>query len=97
MVLALLLFGMLEAFIALENFERGLEEGHIRFLIDGIKLKGAWNLILMKNKNSSEFKDLWLLIKESDEFAFEKFDIRQLGNESVATGRTVSDLQQESY
>lgn len=83
-------------FIPLENFDKGLKKGHLRFALDGVKLKGAWNLIRMKNQK----KENWLLIKEDDEFAnWAKKNKKMFSQEewdaSVATGRGLKDLESE--
>lgn len=78
-------------FIPIEDFDEGLKKGHLKFLIDGAKLKGAWSLIRMKG---SEKKEQWLLVKEKDEYA-------NLGNpvkdwqESIATGRSLQELEHD--
>ncbi len=46
---------------------RGLEEGSLKFTLEGERLKGDWALVRMKR--SGEQGDPWLLIKEKDAFA----------------------------
>ena len=46
----------------LEDFEKGLKKGHIKFVLMGEKVKGAWSLLKIKDNN-------WLIIKIDDEFA----------------------------
>jgi bifunctional non-homologous end joining protein LigD len=53
----------------LGDVERGLKEGHLKFELDGKKLKGAWALVRMHDKNGHAAKPNWLLIKEKDAFA----------------------------
>ncbi len=77
-------------FISLEDFEKGLKNGHLRFATDGVRMKGAWNLVLM---NSKQKKQNWLLIKEDDEFA-NACDMAALET-SVATGRTLKNLEND--
>lgn len=43
---------------------KGLEEGHLKFRLHGVKLHGAWALLRMKHRD--EAKPAWLLIKEKD-------------------------------
>jgi bifunctional non-homologous end joining protein LigD len=45
--------------------EKGLREGHLNFVLQGEKLKGAFSLIQLRGKRSNQ----WLLIKKRDEFA----------------------------
>jgi bifunctional non-homologous end joining protein LigD len=39
--------------------EAGYRKGHLKFRLEGVKLRGGWNLVRMDEKN-------WLLIKEKD-------------------------------
>ena len=55
--------------------EAGYRKGHLKFRLDGVKLRGGWNLVRMDEKN-------WLLIKEKDEEA-RAGDITQERPESV--------------
>lgn len=48
-------------YLPLEDFEKGLEKGHIKFVLNGEKYKGAWSLIKTDDKN-------WLIVKSDDEF-----------------------------
>lgn len=47
------------------DFESGLEKGHIKFVLNGKKLKGGWSLVRTSDKN-------WIIVKSKDEFASEK-------------------------
>lgn len=78
-------------FEPLEDFDKGFKKGHLRFRIHGIKMKGIWNLIRLKNETE---KENWLLVKEKDEFANPPFlsDISDWP-ESVATGRSLEELE----
>lgn len=80
-------------FEPLDDFDKGFKKGHLRFRLDGVKLKGTWSLIRFKGE---EKKEQWLLVKEDDEFAFDNDDPIELGEESVATGRTLTDLKNEA-
>jgi bifunctional non-homologous end joining protein LigD len=46
---------------------RGLRDGHLKFALDGIKLRGRWALVRMKDRG--ERQPAWLLIKERDDAA----------------------------
>ena len=48
-------------YMPLEDFSIGLKKGHIKFLLSGKKLKGAWSLIKTNDKN-------WLIVKIDDQF-----------------------------
>lgn len=62
-----------------ENAEKNLlaqlEKGHIKFVISGNYLKGAFSLI-RTNREGKE--DEWLLIKKKDDYALNSFDIESL-------------------
>ncbi len=79
-------------FHPLGDFDKGFKKGHLRFELDGVKLKGAWSLIRIK---SDDKKAQWLLIKEKDEFARDDTDSEILEAASVASGRTLDDLRNE--
>ncbi|MFD2247846.1 DNA ligase D [Pontibacter ruber] len=51
-----------------EYLLRGLEEGNIKFVLDGKKLKGEFSLIKMKGRQEGA----WLLVKKSDEMAMKE-------------------------
>ncbi len=46
----------------------GLERGDLKFVLNGEKVKGAFGLVKIKNKDSSK-DNAWLLIKKKDEYA----------------------------
>jgi bifunctional non-homologous end joining protein LigD len=46
----------------------GLDSGHLKFRLKGLKLKGAWALVRLRRK-VGEKKESWLLVKEQDDFA----------------------------
>jgi bifunctional non-homologous end joining protein LigD len=45
--------------------QRGLREGHLKFDLDGVKLRGRWALVRMKPQ-AVERQPVWLLMKERD-------------------------------
>ncbi len=47
---------------------KGYQAGHLKFTLEGVKLRGRWALIRMKGKESDR-QPPWLLIKENDEYA----------------------------
>ena len=49
----------------LESFNKGLKKGHLKFVLNGKKHKGAWSLVKTDEKN-------WLAIKQNDKFAVTK-------------------------
>jgi len=50
-----------------EDPVKGMEKGHLKFLLRGKKLQGVWALVQMHFKD--EKKEQWLLIKDRDEYA----------------------------
>ena len=69
------------------NLLKGLQKGHLRFIIKGTKLKGEFSLVKLKGKQDNA----WLLIKHADEFS-NKNDILT-ENKSVITGITLENLE----
>lgn len=49
-------------YVQVFDFEKGLKKGHLKFFLNGGKLKGEWSLVKIDEKN-------WLAIKSNDEFA----------------------------
>lgn len=49
-------------YFPLENIKRGLENGHLKVVLNGEKLKGAWSLVNIKDNN-------WIIVKSKDEYA----------------------------
>ena len=52
-------------YIPLDDFDKGLKKGHLRFVLNGEKFQGAWDLVKTDEKN-------WLIIKSNDKFATDK-------------------------
>src|SRR5688572_3982590 len=69
----------------------GMKKGHIRFELDGHKLRGAWHLVRLKPR-SGEKRDNWLLIKSDDAFAWPDEDILEEEPRSVKSDRTIEDV-----
>jgi bifunctional non-homologous end joining protein LigD len=72
--------------------EEAYAKGRLKFELDGVKLKGGWNLV---RSHSGKYGDKgWLLIKEADEFARlgPDADIAQDRPDSVLTGRSLEQI-----
>ncbi|EJW10480.1 ATP-dependent DNA ligase clustered with Ku protein, LigD [Rhodovulum sp. PH10] len=71
----------------------GLAKGHLRFTLDGEKLKGAWHLVRMKPRKGDKHAN-WLLIKSEDAEAREAGapDLLEQATTSVATGRSIDEI-----
>ena len=46
-------------YVPLEDIEKGLKKGHIKFFLNGLKIKGGYSLIKFKDNN-------WFIIKVED-------------------------------
>ena len=71
-------------FEPLNDFEKGVKEGMIKFKLFGKRLKGMWTLVHFKEDN-------WLLIKEKDDY-YEFKDIKNIET-SIRTGRTMEEIE----
>jgi bifunctional non-homologous end joining protein LigD len=76
--------------IPLEDPHKGYRDGKLKFELHGLKLKGNWTLVRMKNREG-EKQEPWLLIKEKDEY------VRSAGEFSVVDEMpdSVAKLPQE--
>lgn len=75
--------------------EESLANGHLKFELDGERMKGGWALIRLKAKGGSRRnpRHNWLLIKEKDgEAKPGKPDILLKADTSVKTGRTLQQI-----
>lgn len=78
----------------LGDVDRGLADGHLKFELDGKKLKGRWALVRMHGPRERPDKPNWLLIKDRDEYAREKTDpcITDEAPESAMTHRSLEQI-----
>jgi len=81
--------------------ERDVEKGHLKFVMDGERMKGKWALIRMrddKHRPGARVRHNWLLIKEIDDIAERgsKGDALQKAVTSVKTGRTLDEIADKS-
>ncbi len=76
--------------------EFGYRKGHLKFQLNGEKLKGAWHLVRMARK-PREKQEAWLLFKSDDEAArpAEAPDILEDMPRSAATGRDIDEIARE--
>jgi bifunctional non-homologous end joining protein LigD len=79
---------------------KDLKEGHLKFEMDGKRMKGGWALIRMRDRDvrgGRKIRHNWLLIKERDEVA-RPGDADALAREvtSVKTGRTLAEIASRS-
>jgi bifunctional non-homologous end joining protein LigD len=76
--------------------QRGLDKGHLEFLLGGGRLKGRWHLVRMRKK-PNEKSVPWLLIKADDEFARRpgEREITEEETTSALSGRTNKEVAAE--
>jgi len=66
------------------NVAASIENGELKFVLHGQKLRGSWVLVRTPNNN-------WLLIKHRDAYASSE-DITRLKPRSVLSGRSLSEI-----
>jgi bifunctional non-homologous end joining protein LigD len=81
----------------IEDPHAGLAKGHLKFRLQGEKLRGGWTLVRIKSRDPRQEGKTWLLIKERDEAArpAAKYDITAARPESVLTGRDLEQIAVE--
>lgn len=72
--------------------DKGLREGHLKFILHGEKLRGGWMLVRKGGPKSEEGERHWFLFKERDEFARTGKPITEEMPLSVATGRDLDEI-----
>ena len=77
-----------------ENVDAGLRDGHLKFEMNGTKMKGKWALIRMGGHAANENKPNWLLIKEHDNFERppDTEPITEQSPNSAVTGRSLEQI-----
>ncbi len=77
-----------------EDVQAGLQDGQLKFTMDGTKMHGKWALIRMGGKFARGSKPNWLLIKEHDEFerGAEAPAVTETQSASVVTGRSLEEI-----
>ncbi len=69
----------------------GMQEGALKFVVKGRRLRGKWALVRLKSKEG-DTKDNWLLLKERDEFVQSTPGISEFTT-SIRTGRTIEEIE----
>ncbi len=79
-----------------EDPHRGLEKGHLSFVLRGKKLAGAWDLVRIRGREPGEGRRTWLLLKRRDEDACAPEDDEPVERrpDSVLTGRNLAEVAQ---
>lgn len=72
-------------------------KGHLKFQLDGEKLKGGWTLVRTHASKYGDGKQAWLLIKENDAYARRGVDARIIDDDpnSVLSGRSLDEIARE--
>lgn len=74
-----------------EDVNAAYEKGDLTFELDGERLKGFWKLIRLRNDPKN-----WLLMKITDEYAKQNYDITEKQTTSVVTGRSMEEITEDS-
>lgn len=69
--------------------KNGLEEGNLKFILNGKKLKGEFALVKMKNAKENS----WLLIKKKDDFSSTKDILKK--EKSVLSDNTIENIDEK--
>lgn len=72
-----------------DDFDKGLRDGSLKFILHGKRLNGRWALVRLKKQNEKE--NNWLLLKEKDDYAKNETGIEDFVT-SVKTGRTSKEI-----
>ncbi|OGT34948.1 MAG: hypothetical protein A3F11_06250 [Gammaproteobacteria bacterium RIFCSPHIGHO2_12_FULL_37_14] len=70
-----------------DNVNTAYQQGNLTFHLDGMKLKGLWKLIQIKNNPKN-----WLLIKINDSYAKSGAEITDMQIKSVISHLTIDEL-----
>jgi bifunctional non-homologous end joining protein LigD len=75
---------------------QGLLDGALKFVLHGQKLHGKWMIVRRGGKRGDPGERHWFLFKERDEFANPEEKITEAQPLSVATGRDLEEIAQQS-
>jgi bifunctional non-homologous end joining protein LigD len=76
--------------------DQGLRDGALKFVLHGQKLHGKWMIVRRGGKKGDPGERHWFLFKERDEFANPGEKITESQPLSVATGRDLEEIAQQS-
>jgi bifunctional non-homologous end joining protein LigD len=82
----------------LEDVDRGLEKGHLKFNLYGTRLQGRFALVRMHTRDERPDKPNWLLVKDRDEFARSEQaqPITEEAPDSAVSNRTIEQIAQDN-
>ena len=91
-------FGEWEPVKDYDDVDRALAEGHLKFNLNGQKMKGRWALVRMNTRDARPGKPNWLLIKDRDEYARteDQPNITDRFPDSAVTKRTIEQIGKDS-
>lgn len=72
----------------------GYAKGRLKFRLEGEKMRGGWALIRMGGSSGAGGKN-WLLIKERDAWADERFSVVDEAPQSIASGRGLEEIAED--
>jgi len=77
---------------------KAYRKGHLRFHLDGERLRGGWHLVRSRRADDDGGKEQWLLFKDADGEARAESGGSITGEEmtSVVTGRTMEEIAAEA-
>ncbi|HWK88633.1 MAG TPA: DNA ligase D [Longimicrobium sp.] len=77
----------------LDDAHKGYRKGHLRFSLQGERLRGAWHLVRSRRGEEGE-KEQWLLFKSEDEASRPEAEgiITEQETTSIDTGRTMDEI-----
>lgn len=82
----------------LEDADKGLTAGHLKFNLNGQKLHGRWALVRMHTTDARPGKPNWLLIKDRDEYARSEDEqpITERLPDSAVSKRTIEQIGEDN-
>ena len=80
----------------LDDAEKGLREGRLKFVLHGEKLHGGWMLVRRGGSKAGPGERNWFLFKEKDQFAKTGKGITEQKPRSVTTGRNLDEIARQS-
>jgi len=82
----------------LEDADKGLAAGHLKFNLNGQKLHGRWALVRMHTRDARPGKPNWLLIKDRDEYARSEDEqpITERLPDSAVSKRTIEQIGEDN-
>jgi bifunctional non-homologous end joining protein LigD len=82
----------------LEDADKGLASGHLKFNLNGQKLHGRWALVRMHTRDARPGKPNWLLIKDRDEYARNEDEqpITERLPDSAVSKRTIEQIGEDN-